>query len=318
VSVLLIRLDPARITDEQLSEVEAAAGEMEVVVSRDMDEIEPLLDQIEIIAGFFPPERLADVPHLRWFQGWSAGVDWVLRVPEVVDMPFILTSASGVHPIPITEHVFAYLLAFGRALCGAVRAQERRRWERPERLFELAGKMLLLVGVGAIGERVACVSTAFGMRVVGVRRDPSISVTGVERMVPPSELLDVLPQADFVVLAAPLTAETKRMIGERELRAMRETAYLVNIGRGGLVDEAALVRALEAGWIAGAGLDVFETEPLPAESRLWGMGNVLITAHYGGFTPRYTERAMDIFLENLRRYRAGEPLLNMVDKRLGY
>lgn len=133
-----------------------------------------------------------------------------------------------------------------------------------------------------------------------------------------SQLLDLLPEADFVVLTVPLTHETQGMIGDRELRAMKPTAYLVNVGRGGTVQESALVRALREGWIAGAGLDVFETEPLPDDSPLWAMDNVFVTSHYAGLTPFYHERAMGIFLDNLRRYQAGEPLHNVVDKKLGY
>ncbi|MGC8782588.1 MAG: NAD(P)-dependent oxidoreductase, partial [Anaerolineae bacterium] len=138
------------------------------------------------------------------------------------------------------------------------------------------------------------------------------------RVVGPDRLLEVLPLADLVVLTIPLTPETSHLIGERELRAMKPTAYIFNIGRGGTMDEAALIRALREGWIAGAGLDVFEKEPLPADSPLWQMENVIITAHYAGATPHYNERAMAIFLDNLRRYRAGEPLRNVVDKTLGY
>jgi phosphoglycerate dehydrogenase-like enzyme len=137
-------------------------------------------------------------------------------------------------------------------------------------------------------------------------------------MVGPEQLLDLLPEADFVVLTVPLTHETGGMIGERELRAMKPTAYIVNIGRGGTIQESALVRALQEGWIAGAGLDVFEVEPLPADSPLWSMENVIITPHYAGATPAYNERALEILLDNLRRYRAGEPLRNVVDKMAGY
>jgi phosphoglycerate dehydrogenase-like enzyme len=153
---------------------------------------------------------------------------------------------------------------------------------------------------------------------LGVRRNPERGAAGVEAMFGPNRLLDVLPEADFVVITAPLTDETRGMIGERELRAMRPTAYIVNIGRGGIVDEDALICALQEGRIAGAGLDVFETEPLPEDSPLWKMENVVITAHYAGATPHYDERAMAIFLDNLRRYKAGEPLRNVVDKKLGY
>jgi phosphoglycerate dehydrogenase-like enzyme len=156
------------------------------------------------------------------------------------------------------------------------------------------------------------------MRVIGVRRNPREPVPGVERIVGPDRLLEVLPLADFVVLTIPLTPETRHLIGEPQLRAMKPTAYLFNIGRGGTIDEVALIRGLREGWIAGAGLDVFAKEPLPADSPLWRMENVLITAHYAGATPHYNERAMAIFLDNLRRYRAGAPLRNVVDKSLGY
>jgi phosphoglycerate dehydrogenase-like enzyme len=157
------------------------------------------------------------------------------------------------------------------------------------------------------------------MRVVGVRRDPAASVVaGVEAMYGPGDLTGLLPQADVVVLTVPLTQETQAMIGERELRAMKESAYIINIGRGGTIDEKALVKALQEGWIAGAGLDVFETEPLPETSPFWTMDNVLITAHYSGSTPHYNERALEIFVDNLERYRTRQPLRNVVDKGRGY
>jgi phosphoglycerate dehydrogenase-like enzyme len=172
--------------------------------------------------------------------------------------------------------------------------------------------------VGAIGGRTAEVAAALGMRVWGVRRDPSLGAPGVEAMYSPEQLPDVLPEADFVVITAPLTHETRDLIGERELRAMKPTAYIVNIGRGGTIHEDVLIRALQEGWIAGAGLDVFAAEPLPVDSPLWEMENVIITGHYAGMTPCYDERALDIFLDNLQRYRAGQPLKNVVDKKLGY
>jgi phosphoglycerate dehydrogenase-like enzyme len=156
------------------------------------------------------------------------------------------------------------------------------------------------------------------MRVLGIRRDPTRGAPGVEAMFGPHQLLDLLPQADLVVLTVPLTAETRGMIGEPELRAMKSTAFLVNVGRGGTVDEAALAEALREGWIAGAGLDVFETEPLPEDSPLWRLDRMIVTSHYAGVTPHYNERALEVFLDNLERYRAGEPLRNVVDKQLGY
>jgi phosphoglycerate dehydrogenase-like enzyme len=294
---------------------------MRLLVTEDRDEMEAALDDIEIAACQFPRDLLLRAHNLRWYQQWAAGANWLLRYPEAAEMDFVLTNASGVHAIPISEHIFALLLALGRGIGRSVRAQmhaEWMAWEEKSDVFELADKTMVLIGVGAIGERTAQVAAAFGMRVLGVRRNPERGAAGAEAMFGPDRLLDVLPEADFVVITAPLTDETRGMIGERELRAMRPTAYIVNIGRGGIVDEDALICALQEGRIAGAGLDVFETEPLPEDSPLWKMENVVITAHYAGATPHYDERAMAIFLDNLRRYKAGEPLRNVVDKKLGY
>lgn len=293
---------------------------MDVLWTSDHAKIEAALANIEIAVGGFPHDLLSKAHHLRWMQQWGAGADWLLRAPEAVELDFVLTSASGVHAIPISEQILAYLLAFARGLHRAICAQVRHEWHRETKgtLFELAGQTLLLIGVGAIGGRTAEVAAALGMRALGVRRDPSLNAPGVEAMYAPEHLLDALPEADFVVITAPLTNETRGLIGEPELRAMKSTAYIVNIGRGGTIQEDVLVRALQEGWIAGAGLDVFATEPLPADSPLWDMENVIMTGHYAGMTPRYDERALTIFLENLRRYRAGQPLENIVDKKLGY
>jgi phosphoglycerate dehydrogenase-like enzyme len=235
-------------------------------------------------------------------------------------MDFELTNASGVHAVPISEHILAFLFAFARDFQHMMRAQVRAEWMRHSRndVFELAGSTMVLIGVGAIGERTAAMASSLGMRVLGVRRRPDVDVAGVEAMFDLGQLDQLLPQADFVVLTVPLTPETRGLIGERELRSMKSGAYLINIGRGGTVDEDALLRALEGGWIAGAGLDVFRSEPLPPESPFWAMENVIVTAHYSGQTPRYNERASEIFLDNLQRYCAGEPLRNLVDKQLGY
>src|SRR5690606_35099713 len=182
---------------------------------------------------------------------------------------------------------------------------------------ELKGKTLLLVGVGAIGERVARLGAAFERRVGAVRRDPSRPVPGAE-VRSDADLAAVLPEADFVVVTAPLTSATRGMFGAAQFRAMKQTSYLVNIGRGGIVVEDDLAVALKDGEIAGAGLDVFEREPLPPESPLWGMTNVIVTSHYSGATPHYNDRALAIFLDNLQRFAQGRELLNVVDKRAGY
>jgi len=320
MSILLLGLTPEEIEPATLDTIRTLVPEMRVVVTRDRTEIEALLGEIEIAAGWFPNNLVRRAPRLRWFQQWGAGADWLLRHPDAIDRDFVLTNTSGIHAIPISEQIIGTLLMFARELHRAVRAQARQQWWRaqPADLFELAEKTMLLVGVGAIGARTAMLASALGMLVEGIRRDPSRAVEGVAAMYGPEQLRERLAQVDVVVLTVPLSQATRGLIGTAELRAMKPAAYLVNIGRGGTVDEPALVQALSEHWIAGAALDVFAEEPLPPSSPLWTMENAIITGHYAGSTPKYNERAMAIFLDNLRRYRSGEPLQNVVDKQAGY
>jgi phosphoglycerate dehydrogenase-like enzyme len=245
MNTILIALDPDGLPADTLARIEEIAPDRRVVVTREHDDIEALLDQIEIAVGWFPRDLLRRATALRWFQQWSAGADWLLEHPEVSEQEFVLTSTSGIHAIQISEHIFAMLLAFARRLPDALQAQRRGAWEHipGETLFELAGKTMLMVGVGAIGERTARVAQGLGMRVWGVRRDPSREVPHVERMEASDQIDGLLPEVDVVVLTVPLTDETRHMIGEAQLRRMKPTSYLVNIGRGGTVDDAALRRA---------------------------------------------------------------------------
>lgn len=318
--VLLVALRDGILDDAQLDRVRAAAGDLRVVVTRDRATIEGLLPHVRVAFGQFPHDLLAGAERLAWLQQWGAGADWLLRQPHAAELPFVLTNTSGVHAVPISEHVFACILAFARALPRAFRHQARAEWKPvpAAELIELAGKTLLLVGVGAIGMRVARLALAFGMRVEAVRRDARRPLEGAHAVFEPDALLDVLPNADVVVITAPLTSATRGMFGAEQFRAMKRSAYLVNIGRGATLIEADLVTALQDGELAGAALDVFEQEPLPATSPLWGMSNVIVTAHYSGATPLYAARALEIFLDNLARFRAGEELVNVVDKLRGY
>jgi D-2-hydroxyacid dehydrogenase (NADP+) len=320
MAAILLGLQPDALSEAQLAQIRAAAPDAGLLVTDEPAEMEAALNEFEIIAGPVPHELVLRAPKLRWFQQWGAGADWLLRRPEAVSRDFILTNVSGIHAIPISEHILAMMLAFARNLPISIRGQERHHWldGNEKSTCELAGGTLLLVGVGAIGRRTAQLAHALGMRVLGIRRNPAEMVAEIEQMAGPEGLAALLPEADFVVLTVPLTHETRNMIGQRELRAMRPGSYIINIGRGGTIDETALLQALKDGWIAGAGLDVFEAEPLPADSPFWDMQNVIITAHYAGSTPYYDRRALDIFVENLRRYRAGEPLQHVVDKELGY
>ncbi|NPV07329.1 MAG: D-2-hydroxyacid dehydrogenase, partial [Anaerolineae bacterium] len=262
MGTILLALDPDSVSEEQLEAVKALAPDKRLILTRDRREIEAVLDEVEIAAGGLPRELVALAPNLRWMQQWGAGADWLMRTPEARQKDFILTNASGVHAIPISEHILAFMFAFARGLHHSIRAQQRHDWSRSKgaAAFELAGSTVILIGVGAIGERTAEMAAALGMRVLGVRRDPTVPAKGVEAMYGPGELLTLLPQGDFVVLTLPLTHETRGMIGERELRTMKNSAIIINTGRGGTIQQEALIRALREGWIGGAGLDVTDPE----------------------------------------------------------
>ncbi len=258
---------------------------------------------------------LTRIPGLRWIHTISAGVDHLL-FPELRDSDAILTNASGVFNIPIAETVMAYILAVVKRLPEFWARQREHRWEKLP-LRELRGLTVGVIGLGDIGTEVARLCRAFGMRVLGLRRRPAPSDIADEVM-PPDRLHDLIARSAFVVIAVPLTAETRGMIGRAELAAMKPDAWLINISRGAIVDEEALMEALREGRIGGACLDVFAQEPLPPDSPLWDLPNVIITPHNSWSSPHIEEREIDLFLENLRRYVAGEPLLNVVDKQAGY
>lgn len=340
MKTILLCFEDDTFTPAQLQRVHELADGYDVLLTKDRGAIEARLPDIEIAAGAFPRDLLGAASGLRWWQQWGAGADWLLQAPEVQTMDFILTNTSGIHAIQITEHIFAFLLAFGRNLPQAMDAQSEHIWVsnhwqashsstiRPGQkfnyyishnaVFELAGKTMVLVGVGAIGLRTALVAKAFDLRVIAVRRHADRAVPHADQVVGQDELLAVLPDADFVVVTAPLTPETAGMFDATAFAAMKPSAYFVNIGRGGTVVEPDLIAALQRGAIAGAGLDVFSEEPLPADSPLWDLPNVVMTSHYSGLSPEYDARALEIFLDNLHRYRTGAPMTNVVDKRLAY
>ena len=251
---------------------------------------------------------LKEVSKLRWLHSFSAGVDNVF-FQRLLERGARLTTSSGAQSAPIAQTVMLYLLALSRDLPGWLHDQSRRRWN-PREIRDLQGSVLGVVGLGPIGLEVAALGMAFQMNVIGVRRTPR----GDEpcETWPLARLPELLERVDHLVLALPLTEETHHLIDESALAKMKPDAILVNVGRGGLVDEAALVDALSRGRLGGAGLDVFDVEPLPEESPLWDLPNVIVTPHSSGTSPGNFFRATDLFLENLRRYRAGEPMQNEV------
>jgi phosphoglycerate dehydrogenase-like enzyme len=309
------------LTERHLAELRSAAPEATLVHADDAEwraNAARLGPSVHVALGWIDPDQIRALHGLRWLQQTGAGADWLLRAPDIAASDLVVTNASGVHAIPISEHILALMLTLSRRIHRFVKAQHEREWLRRGRLGELDGATLGIVGLGAIGEKTAQKAKGLGMRVLGLRRHPERTSPHVDRMFGPDELPVLLGESDWVVLAAALTSETRAMIGAAELAAMKSSAYLVNIARGGMVDEKALIEALATERIAGAGLDVFEQEPLPQDSPLWGMRNVVITPHFAGATLHYTERILAIFVDNLGRYRRGDPLRNLVDKQLGY
>ncbi len=261
---------------------------------------------------------LAAAPHLRWHHAPSAGVNHIL-IPEYLERDIILTNGAGTFSIPIAEFVLTYMLYHAKTLSTLLDLQADRTWKRSIELpiQELFNATLLIIGAGNIGQEIAKRASAFGMRVWGSRRTPE-PLPNFEKVVGAHEWRSLLPEADYIVLAIPLTPETQHLIDERALRSMRPNAYLINIARGAVVDQAALITALQQGWIAGAGLDTFETEPLPPDNPLWSLPNVFVSPHCSGFSPRIADRMIALFLDNLNRYQIGQPLRNVVDKLAGY
>jgi len=258
---------------------------------------------------------VAESPTLRWIQTSSAGLNHVLT-PELIASDIVVTNASGVFDVPIAEMILAYMLTAVKRLGEFRQKQQAHKWHWLQ-LRELRGLTLGIVGMGAIGGELARLAGGLGMRVVAIRRHPD-RTGSADQVWPPDRLFDLLAESDFVAVTAPLTEETRALIDARAIARMKPDAWLINIGRGAIIDQAALVEALEAGRIGGACLDVFAQEPLPEASPLWDMPNVIVTPHNSASSHHIEQRQQTLFLENLRRYAAEEPLLNVADKRAGY
>jgi phosphoglycerate dehydrogenase-like enzyme len=303
------------------------AAQAEVIYLEDRTAFNEALAEAEIVCGTLPGGHWRELaPHLRWLQNPGAGVDHLLGSTIMApDSGVMITTASGVHTHTISEYVFGSMVMFNRSWPEMVELQKQHLWPRPlpQGLLwsrELVDQTLGIVGLGSIGRRIAQLGRAYGMRVLASRASTRAGDTDpdVDGLFTSEQLREMLSQSDYVVIALPLTNGTRHLIGEAELRAMPAHSYLVNIGRGDIIDEPVLIRALREQWIAGAGLDVASQEPLPAESPLYDLPNVILTPHVSGGHERYAERLGKIFTDNLRRYRAGQPLRNRVDVQRGY
>jgi D-2-hydroxyacid dehydrogenase (NADP+) len=285
---------------------------------------EAVADADVLLGRGLDAESLARARHLRWVQLPTAGVMGAL-FPELVASPVVVTNARGVHAVPMAEHLLGLMLALVRKLHLARDHQRAGRWGQSELWAgeppydELDGKTLGIVGLGAVGSALAVRAHALGMRVLAVRRRPGQALPdGVAEARGEAELDWLLEASDFVADCLPQTPRTRGLFGDSRFARMRPGAYFLNVGRGQTVDEAALVRALENGRLAGAGLDVTAEEPLPAGSPLYSLPQVLLTPHVSGTSRRFWQRAGDLFVDNIERFLDGRPLLNVVDKREGY
>jgi phosphoglycerate dehydrogenase-like enzyme len=327
----------APLTDSQRNVLRAAAPNVEIADRgcRTPDEVR------ELVAGgcnamltFITPNDLAQrAPNLKWVQLLSAGADHAMGA--VKSGGFTVTTASGIHATPIAEYTIASMLAYAHRFHIMLRSQLKHEWLRqgfPGTIEELRGKTFGVIGYGSIGRESARMAQALGMRVLALKRDPTNrhddgwcpaglgdpEGTIPEKFFGPEEREEIVRESDYLTVTLPLTEQTRTFIGAKEIATMRPGAYIVNIGRGEVIDEDALIEALKAGKIGGAGLDVFEKEPLPKESPIWDLENVILTPHMSGANRGYLDKACALFADNLRRFVAGQPLLNVVNPQLGY
>ncbi len=322
------------LEQQRLERVTAAAEPMEVVNAADVEAAVAAMPDADAFFGKLTPEMLAAATRLRWVQSPTASLEHYL-FDALVEHPCVLTNMRGLYSEGIAEHVLGVMLCFTRNLHTYVRRQSEARWapvggdalvpdfatgpgvmSQMDRSHRNLGDLTLgIVGLGHIGREVARRAAAFEMRVLAVDPVATELPQGVEAVWPSERLADLLAQSDFVVIAAPHTPETEQMFCRPQFEAMKRSAVLINIGRGAIVNLDDLTTALRGGEIAGAGLDVFEMEPLPADHPLWGMDNVILTPHVAGQSPRVAARHLAVLLENVRRFVRGEPLVNVADKK---
>ena len=297
---------------------------LKVVHLPDYDRLPEELPDADIFVGYsLRAKQLKDARNLKWIHSTAAGVAQ-LMYPELREAGILVTNPSGVFSVPMAEHTLGLILALARNFLDTVRQQDRANWsqqelwDKPQHLAEVNGQVLLIVGYGSIGRELAKRAKAFDMRVWGVTRSGQGDGQYAEKILPAAKLHKALPDADYVVISAPETAETKHLIGTPEFAKMKRGARLINVGRGSLLDEPALICALETGALGGAAIDVAETEPLPADSPLWKAPNLFITPHTSALSDRLWVRQTALLVELLERWFDGREMFNQVDLTRGY
>ena len=310
---------------ECVKDLQKRFPEIEFYHARTEQQIIETIQDAEVYFGY--RLRKSDVDHahqLKWVHAPAASVHPLSQI-GLQEKGVVVTNSKGLHAVPISEHVIGCMLVFSRKFQESWKYQQNRHYAAREILTqpplpgELRGKTVVILGLGSIGKKIAHLCKAFGMRVLATKQDLNETNASVDEIMSGSDFRKLLPQADYLIIALPLTAETDRLIGENELRLLKPSCVLINIARGTIVDESSLIHALKENWIRGAALDVFEKEPLPSDSELFVLPNVFLTPHTSGVTgEEHWPRIMEIFAENLRRYTSGEELLNVVDLNAGY
>lgn len=303
------------LPDDQLERLETAMPDLRFGRFASQSELEARIPDAGVVAGRVSPQALERARRLRWVHSWSAGPDGDLH-PDLVASPVVMTSSKSNGAVPLAEHAMWLMLTLNRQAIRWIRSQDAHEWGRFEHP-ELQGLTCGIIGLGFSGQDVALKAKAFHMNVLGVRRTPQ-ATPNVDEVVPLDRLHELLQRSDFVVVTAPRTSETADLLGRAEFSAMKRSAYFVCISRGGIANDEALLWALQSGTIAGAGIDAHGREPLPPDSPFWTAPNVVLTPHNAATTPGTKRRGIEIFTDNLERFRTGRPLRNLVDKHAGY
>jgi D-2-hydroxyacid dehydrogenase (NADP+) len=323
MKVVLIKSEgaaPLATTKKHVDQINNVDKNIQVVhvLSTNKKEVEEHLIDADILAchaGSVP--SIENAKSLKWIQVFSAGVDSVLT-PEIKNSKILLTNVSGIHAIPIAEHVIGFMLLFTRKFYNTFKQQEKRIWQKNMNVTELREKTAIVVGLGNIGTEVARLTNCMGVNVIAVKKNTKDKPKFISQIYSHDKLDKILPKADFVISCLPHTKETHHLFDMDKFKKMKRSGIIINIGRGGLIRETDLINALKQNVIAGAGLDVTEEEPLAKSSKLWAMDNVIITPHHSGWSEKYMDRAIDVFCANLKAYIANRPIPTLVDKKRGY
>lgn len=323
MKILLVQIPTSPYPSEQffpkhIAQIKSVLPDAKVLLISTNDVEKELSDARVVVTSnpnIIDPKK---APNLSWMHITWAGVDTLSK--EMLESSILVTNSSGVHPNQISEHVFSFALTLTRKINESMQYQTKGEWNTnfSGQVGEMHGLTMGIIGLGRIGEEIARIAKAFRMNVLGLVRDASKKHEYVDSLFTLENKNQFYQQSDYVVCTLPLTQQTKHLITFEDFTHMKPTSYFINIGRGAVVKEADLVKTLQEKKIAGAGLDVFETEPLPKESPLWKMKNVLITPHFAGWSPHYTDRVIDIFCQNLTAYLEKAPMPNLIDKKQGY